>query len=155
VRTKVSFLLAVAFLAVLAAPAAGDPLPDGAIARLDTGLTEKPADRTSVVAVSFVRHGTAVLTADSSALCVWDSRSGKVRQRVLRPPGVRESEQIRTDSPDGRYLAVSREDRDLRVIDAVTGKEAFAGGLVPASLVCPGAFSRDGSLCVVGALGVK
>jgi WD40 repeat protein len=119
-------LLAFVVLPLLAAPLAaepardrfGDPLPEGAIARLGSLR---------------LRHGSSVRVGDFSAdsklvaafsggfIIFWDATSGREARRV--PAGHLVEPRCFRLSPDGKALILADRWGEFRIIDAVTGAE--------------------------------
>jgi WD40 repeat protein len=110
----------------------GDPLPDGAVARLGTQrLTQAGASF-----ITFSPDGRLLAAHNGQQLCVWEVASGKAVVKVATPrfdgygPGTRPL----VFSPDGKTIAFGcPEDRDnaagsrqgitVRICDVATGKE--------------------------------
>ena len=90
----------------------GDPLPEGAVARLGTLRFRQGA----IGSLIFVANG-KVLAARGShglGLCMWDAQSGKPLHRLTVPSSVAGL----TCSADGNTLLTD----DLSMIDVATGK---------------------------------
>jgi WD40 repeat protein len=141
-----------ALLALAAAPAGdgparvdcfGDPLPDGALARVGTVRLRHEGAILGDVALS-ADHAMLVV-ADRGAVRVWDAADGKLR-RAIDDIGVEEL----ALSPDGKTLAYTNESGCLNLVDLTTGKEIrrLIDGLGPR--IHKLAFSPDGKRLASG-----
>lgn len=102
---------------------AGDPLPDGAIARLGTTRNRQGSQIHQIV---YSPDGKSIYTLapEEPGVTVWDSGTGRVRQRVAA--GTVWSLAV---SPDGRLVGTGDDQGSLRVWDADTGREIADFGL--------------------------
>lgn len=128
----------------------GDPLPEGAIARLGS-LRFRHGSRVEVV--GFSQDGKVLATFDGGdSLARWDTASG----RKLRPLPVGYVSQpiYHRFSTDGKWLILADRTSEFRVLDAVTG--AVRLKLEPQKLdrryldVQALAISQDGKTAVIG-----
>jgi WD40 repeat protein len=121
-------LLALAALAALAPAAAaqakprldpaGDPLPEGALARLGSVRFRHDSH---ITCLSFSPDGKTVVTGgNSKALVWWDAVTGKETRRLTVNPMSVVSLQF---SADGKVLAVGGNDGTVRILDGGTGTE--------------------------------
>jgi RNA polymerase sigma factor (sigma-70 family) len=127
----------------------GDPLPDGAMARLGT-VRMRHAHRIS--GAVFSSDGKSVLVSDFySGVHVWDLAKGKEVRRFFQDDYYCHCLAL---SPDGRTLAVARGDCSIRLCDASSGREF---GSIPSqnNRVDDLVFSGDGSLLATGISGIK
>jgi RNA polymerase sigma factor (sigma-70 family) len=121
----------------------GDPLPDGAVARLGT-VRLRHGVFTSKVA--FALGGRVLASAGGdlfgSWVCLWDAATGKLLHRLPETPSFRSL----AVSADGKWLVTA----DLRLLDVATAKEQrrfkAPAGFGPASV----AFSPDGQTVAAG-----
>jgi RNA polymerase sigma factor (sigma-70 family) len=117
----------------------GDPLPDGALARL--GSTRFLHE----YFVSQVRYSPdgATLASSDGALHLWDPATGRLRQHVETGAGRGSGHVPFAYAPDGRSMAV-QSDSGTSLYDASTGRliRRFAGKGPPYCL----AFSTDGQI---------
>jgi WD40 repeat protein len=123
----------------------GDPLPEGAIARLGTTRFRHAGQVTSV---AYSPDGRLLATGGyDDTIHLWQASSGKELFRFALPP----SQSIRTAllaiAPDGAMLAgTNNSEHSIHLWDITTGKERrelkTADGRTPSAL----AFSGDGSL---------
>ncbi len=94
----------------------GDPLPDGAVARMGTVRFRHTG---SVLFACFSPDGKTIVSAgNDDVLRWWDAASGKELRRWVAPAAVR----VAAASPDRRVLAVQVGD-DVLLLDAASGKE--------------------------------
>ncbi len=131
----------------------GDPLPEGAIARLGTLRLRHPG----VIAVAFSPDGEKVASAGGRTIQIWETASGK---QLLQFHHTSRSgwEQVvcMAFSRDGKRLASGGADNIVRVWDAETAEllfelsmptvAHFRVDLAPMLRVTAVAFSTDGSL---------
>src|SRR5262245_11983883 len=101
----------------------GDPLPEGAVARLGTARLCHP----DLYYLAFAPDGTKLATVSNGGLIrIWDVGTGRqVREWSVRPPiPCQPSAFPVAFSPDGRQLtlAKSHDDSAVRVWDVETGK---------------------------------
>jgi RNA polymerase sigma factor (sigma-70 family) len=118
----------------------GDPLPEGALARLGTvRLRHDPF----ISGVVFSSDSKSILASDwYSGVHVWDAAEGKEIRRFFK-----EGERCfaLALSPNGRTLAVSLGDGSVRLCDPRSGRE-FASLPKSSRTIYDLAFSPDGSL---------
>lgn len=125
-RSSIAFLIFWLALPVAAKPdkgmatkadSLGDPLPEGAIARIGT-TRFRHGERISTISLS--KDGLVLASGSSdrySSARVWSAKTGKLLMAVENEgPGV-------ALSPDGRTLVVSGKDTNLRVYDVDSGKQ--------------------------------
>ena len=121
----------------------GDPLPDGALARLGTTrfLHEYFATQ-----VSYSPDG-ATLASFDGALHLWDPATGRLRHHIETGAGRGSGHVPFAYAPDGRSLAVQG-DIGTSLYDANTGRliRRFAGEGQPYGLT----FSTDGQMLAAG-----
>jgi RNA polymerase sigma factor (sigma-70 family) len=127
----------------------GDPLPDGAVARL--GTTRWRHDR-PVGFAAFRPDGKSVVTVgDDMIIRVWEYPSGKEIRRIDLPPAAhrRIAPEFGTKyfsaaalSPDGKTIATSMHWPEIRLHEVATAKEL--PGLKAATNVYALAFSANG-----------
>src|SRR5262249_5400590 len=65
--------------------------------------------------VAFAADGQTLLTADSHRVLQWEAGTGKELHRLALPHGRSECLAL---SPDGRVLAVAREDHEIRLLES-------------------------------------
>jgi WD40 repeat protein len=106
----------------------GDPLPDGAIARLGTlrGRHDGP-----VTFAAMLPDTKSVLSVSSGVVRVWEFPSGKLLRsfgetppddpKGIRPPN-RGGPVVVALSPDGKTLALTTQSTEIRLFDVATGK---------------------------------
>jgi WD40 repeat protein len=95
----------------------GDPLPDGAIARLGT---VRMRHGYLITGLAFSGDGKAIFASDySSGVHVWDGATGAEVRRFYE----KEYCQDLAVSPDGKTLAVVVTDLSVRLCDPATGRE--------------------------------
>src|SRR5262245_56798653 len=94
----------------------GDPLPNGAVARLGTTrLRHHACD------LAFLPDGRTLVTAGAD-IRLWDAESGLATRRIAFDPPSDPAESMAL-SPDGRTLATGHTGQLVRFWDLVTGKE--------------------------------
>jgi WD40 repeat protein len=108
----------------------GDPLPDGAVARLGT-VRWRHGGFTTFAA--FLPDGTTVLSvSEDKTIRVWEYPSGKELRRIGTPAGDNlalgavlraEGGTLAALSPDGKTIAARFERNEVRLYDAASGKE--------------------------------
>jgi WD40 repeat protein len=94
----------------------GDPLPDGAIARLGTIRLRHSEHIDELI---FAPKGNFLASISSGATRLWDTRTGKLLRQLPEP--VRP--ECLVFSPDGQYLIVSPGEGSIRIEAAESGKE--------------------------------
>jgi WD40 repeat protein len=118
--------------------AAGDPLPEGALARFGTLHLHHNG---SVINVAFAPDGKTLASCGNDSLVrLWDAATGKEIRRFVGHQGAVDGVAF---SPDGKTLLSSAGDGTARLWDVTTGKERMAlhGHR---GMVNPGIFSPDG-----------
>jgi WD40 repeat protein len=123
----------------------GDPLPDGAVARLGT-LRLRHGNM--IQGLGFLPDGKTLLSADWHAAHVWDAATGRLLRRFGDPHG--RQFQNSAFSPDGSLAALTMSDGEIGIWDARTGKNLrqFKVGRFPSVI-----FSPDGKTLAVLDLG--
>ncbi|HEY7428360.1 MAG TPA: PQQ-binding-like beta-propeller repeat protein [Gemmataceae bacterium] len=119
----------------------GDPLPDGAVARLGSlHLRNEQA----IFTVAFAADGKTLIACDANFLSYWDPATGKrVRREALKnPAGVR----LRRFSADGKTLIQSGHDNVVRFMDTATGAEQSTLNYAQCSFIQALDVSRDGKV---------
>jgi RNA polymerase sigma factor (sigma-70 family) len=125
----------------------GDPLPDGAIARLGTVRMRHAHPISGAV---FSRDGKSIIASDFySGVHVWDVAEGKEVRRFFRDDYYCHGLAL---SPDGRTLAVALGGSDVRLCDPRSGRELGPLPIPkdPIDSVSQLVFSPDGSLLATG-----
>jgi WD40 repeat protein len=96
----------------------GDPLPDGAVARLGSLRLTHPWD---CRCVTFSPDGQLLASgSDEGEIGLWEMPTGR---QVHRLPGHAWSTNALAFSPDGKQMASAGNNRSARVWDVITGKE--------------------------------
>jgi RNA polymerase sigma factor (sigma-70 family) len=96
----------------------GDPLPEGAIARMGSVRFRHGA---SVSSVAFLNGGKALLGADWSGISVWDAKTGRQLRRI--GDDFRGSFRTSSLSADGKRLAATEHrGHTIQVWDVTSGK---------------------------------
>src|SRR5262249_42046166 len=95
----------------------GDPLPDGAVARLGTVRWR----HLGCHVFAFTRSGEALLSADHESVRVWDVGTGKVLRSVAAKVGF--SHQLPV-SPDGAFV-VAGDPLEVALFDVKTGRAVW------------------------------
>jgi len=128
----------------------GDPVPDGAVARLGTVRFRHP--EWFVFNVAHSPDGRTIASADTYSLCLWDAGTGGRRWQVRTGPPAGMAVPTNRISgvafaPDGERLAIAGDRVILR--EAATGKEIreFKGHQGFLQLL---AFTPDGKYIVAG-----
>jgi RNA polymerase sigma factor (sigma-70 family) len=122
----------------------GDPLPEGALARLGTVRMRHGYGITGAV---YSRDGKSIIASDSfSGIHVWDVGEGKEVGQVFRGDYYSRALAL---SPDGRVLAVAFGNLIVRFCDPMSDREF---GSLPQDVDQPSnmVFSGDGSLLAIG-----
>ncbi len=96
----------------------GDPLPDGAVARLGS---LRLRNEYPILHGAFSADGKTLIVCDSNGLSVWDPATGKAVRRVAIQNVV--AVRHRRFSADGQTLIQSGYDNVLRFLDTATGAE--------------------------------
>jgi WD40 repeat protein len=128
----------------------GDPLPEGAVARLGT-VRFRPAGYQGNSAVALSPDGKVVAIGGppNNQLAFLDTATGKEVRRIESPS---DRPNFLAYSPDGKYLATVQMRGGLQLYDAATGAPAGQfpgdGGAPPA--VFSTAFSADGKVVALG-----
>jgi WD40 repeat protein len=122
----------------------GDPLPDGAVARLGSFHLR---NEQQILTAAYLADGKSLVVCDSNSISFWDLATGKAVQRVpLKhiPAGVR----MRRFSADGKTLIQSSSDNILRFVDTTTGAEQRTLNHAQCGLIQALDMSRDGKMLV-------
>jgi WD40 repeat protein len=123
----------------------GDPLPDGALARIGTLRFRCPFD---LFQLTFSPDGKLLAVAGGDGLHLWEFPSGKECLHII-PAGGAPNDPTRHTvtavefSPDGKTVAVGAPDASVRLWDVASGKELRKLGRLPNPVVSF-AFSPDG-----------
>jgi WD40 repeat protein len=119
----------------------GDPLPEGAIARLGT---ERFCGDARYVAVA--RDGKAIAGAGGYGIAyLWDAVTGKELTRLAASGGIG----VMAVSPKGERLAISG--GSVSLLDTATGKQLHElGNGQRRGVICALAFAPDGKVLVAG-----
>jgi RNA polymerase sigma factor (sigma-70 family) len=97
----------------------GDPLPDGAVARLGSARLRHG---NAVMRVAYAPNGRLVASGGNRTVKLWDTTTGRlVRELIGHTPDHNVSSL--SFSPDGRLLASGGEDWTVRLWDVATGKQ--------------------------------
>jgi WD40 repeat protein len=124
--------------------AVGDPLPEGALARIGTVRLRQPSE---VCSVAFSPDGKLLATGGRyDGVRLWDSTTGKAI-RFLPAKGGQGIFHL-SFSPDGNVLVSSGFDGALEVLEVATGKKTHQLGKDSEQLG-PLCFSDDGKLLAV------
>jgi RNA polymerase sigma factor (sigma-70 family) len=117
----------------------GDPLPDGAVARL--GTVQRRAAGTKL---AMTPDGKSIIgVRDGKYLLDWDAATGQLRSTRQLPGGTVWNHCL---SADGRWLATEGPGRGaFTVWDVATGKEARRLAIKDAGAIDHWAFSHDGT----------
>src|SRR5262249_29579041 len=96
----------------------GDPLPDGALARMGSVRFRSV---TTINSLAFAPDGKSLVTAGyANHLTFWDLATGKVTRTLTIPVTNVTALQY---SRDGKVLALTCGDSTVRILDAATGAE--------------------------------
>jgi WD40 repeat protein len=122
----------------------GDPLPEGAIARMGLGRL-KHAGR--VYSLVFSPDGKSLASAgDDRVIRLWDAKTGKQLRQLA---GHESSAMGVAFSPDGKTLVSASLDRTIRFWDLSTGKQ-LSSITTPAGQVTALAYAPDGKYLASG-----
>jgi RNA polymerase sigma factor (sigma-70 family) len=129
----------------------GDPLPDGAVARLGT-VRFNHGD--GLNALHFLPDGKTILSEGNGSLCWWDAGSGKERKRLaIARPSFDDQTILSADGKTLTFLGQEFESDTVRVWDLAQAKEvrvAHVGGRRnEISVFRRNALSPDGKLCAL------
>jgi WD40 repeat protein len=125
----------------------GDPLPDGAVARLGTVRMRHGHPISGAI---FSRDSKSILASDFySGVHVWDVADGKEVRRFFQDDYCCHCLAL---SPDGRTLAVALGGSDVRLCDPCSGRELGPLPIPkdPIDSISQVVFSHDGSLLATG-----
>jgi RNA polymerase sigma factor (sigma-70 family) len=110
----------------------GDPLPDGALARIGTTRFRHTSN---ILLIAFTEDGKRVLSYGLDAIRVWDAATGREQYHQLFKPGMgwgwgldgRQLDRFAPFSPDGKLATMTITDdvgkRPLTLWDLTTGKK--------------------------------
>jgi RNA polymerase sigma factor (sigma-70 family) len=120
----------------------GDPLPEGAIARIGTVRLRHDG---LVTSLAFAPDGKTLVSAGlERTLGIWDVASGKLLRRLV---GHNDFVRAVAVSPDGKTIASASLDKTVRLWDFATGKELSQLPEVPDPVLLL-AFAADGKTLV-------
>jgi RNA polymerase sigma factor (sigma-70 family) len=125
-----------------AVDAHGDPLPEGAVARLGTMRFRHIGD---VISVAYSPDGKVIASGqrNEGPIILWDAATGKELRRLEEQPGVRGGFAF---SPDGKQLALVKWGEWVGLWDVATGKQTRRLKIQPGGCVT---FSADGKRMAV------
>ena len=147
-QTRLSVVLllgmgGVAFAAEVKQDRFGDPLPEGAVARLGSlrWRNEGPP-----FCAAFAADGKTLIVHENASLSTWDVATGKTVRRVAinNAAGLRR----RRISGDGKTLILSGFDNTLRFVDTATGEERQTLNHASHGQIHAFDVSRDGKILV-------
>lgn len=121
----------------------GDPLPEGAVARL--GSLRLRGEHPILMA-SFSADDKSLFLGETNSLTVWEVKTGKMVRRLAHPkmPVAR----VRRLTADGKTLILSGYDNILRFVDTATGKERSTLNHASHNFIQALDVSRDGKVLV-------
>ncbi len=103
----------------------GDPLPEGAVARLGVDRLCQPP----VHQLMFSPDDKMLAAVDETGIRLWDVQSGKqIRRFLLQPFGVYRTDVPGAFSPDGKLVALIDQDHVVHGWDVAGGEERFQFG---------------------------
>ena len=120
----------------------GDPLPEGAVARLGT-VKAHPGVRS----IAFAPDGKSLITVGTSSVRYWDATSGRMTKLVSLPVAENSRDQMISD--DGRVMVRIMEDH-IAVHDIQLGKVRFRVPLKETTSSELTGISPDGRLAILG-----
>lgn len=121
----------------------GDPLPKHARFRLGT---VRLRHTNIITSLAWLPDGCTLATAgDDGIVRLWQIQGGK---QIAQWNKIDRREDVRF-SPDGRIAACGGKDREIRLVDAATGKELRRLSVAAKSRHFPSAFSPDGKSLAV------